>query len=80
MTTEAFTTWLQGYFELSDAKTLDERQVTIIKDHLALVFDKVTPDRNKKEETSPSQEITSFKKKRLGGYHPGSSGSGVLLC
>ena len=46
MTTEQFTIWLQGFFELSEEKTLSEKQVTIIKDHLALVFEKVTPDRN----------------------------------
>lgn len=49
MTTEQFTYWLQGFFEISDTKTLNAKQVQIIKDHLALVFDKVTPDRNKQE-------------------------------
>ena len=39
------------YFEnkrliLVPSKKLNEKQVTIIKDHLALVFDKVTPDRD----------------------------------
>ena len=47
MTTEQFTYWLQGFFEISEDKTLSEKQVLIIKDHLALVFDKVTPDRSK---------------------------------
>jgi hypothetical protein len=46
MTTEQFTIWLQGFFELSEEKKLSEKQVTIIKDHLALVFEKVTPDRS----------------------------------
>lgn len=46
MTTEQFTIWLQGFFELSGEKKLSEKQVLIIKDHLALVFDKVTPDRS----------------------------------
>lgn len=45
MTPERFTDWLQGFMEIGDPKTLDERQTQIIKDHLALVFDKVTPDR-----------------------------------
>ena len=48
MTTEQFTYWLQGFFEVSGDKKLNEKQVTIIKDHLALVFDKVTPDRDSK--------------------------------
>lgn len=46
MTTEQFTYWLQGFFEISEDKKLNERQVQIIRDHLALVFDKVTPDRS----------------------------------
>ncbi len=41
-----FTYWLQGFFEISDSNKLTEKQVQIIKDHLALVFDKVTPDRS----------------------------------
>lgn len=40
-----FTYWLQGFFEVSDAKKLDEKQVQIIKDHLDLVFNKLTPNR-----------------------------------
>lgn len=46
MNSTEFTYWLQGFFEISDAKKLDEKQVQIIKDHLALVFNKVTPNRN----------------------------------
>lgn len=34
-----FVYWLQGYFELSEDKTLTEKQVTTIKNHLALVFE-----------------------------------------
>lgn len=34
-----FVFWLNGLFELSDVKTLDEKQVKIIKEHLALVFE-----------------------------------------
>ena len=45
MDTTSFCYWLQGYFELSESKMLSSRQVQIIKDHLALVFNKVTPDR-----------------------------------
>ena len=42
MTTEQFTYWLQGYFELSGATTLNEQQVRIIKEHIALVLKKET--------------------------------------
>ena len=40
---EAFVFWLHGFFELSDTETLSDKQVKIIKEHLDLVFDKVTP-------------------------------------
>lgn len=44
MTAEQFTYWLQGFFELSGATTLNEQQVKIVKDHIALVMTKVTPN------------------------------------
>jgi len=44
MTPQDFTYWLQGFMEISDPKSLDEKQTQIIKDHLALVFKKETPD------------------------------------
>jgi hypothetical protein len=46
MQQDQFCYWLQGFFEISDSNKLTEKQVQIIKDHLALVFDKQTPDRN----------------------------------
>ncbi len=45
MTPEEFAYWLQGFFELAQPTSLDERQVKVIQDHLQLVFAKVTPDR-----------------------------------
>jgi hypothetical protein len=38
MTSKDFAYWLQGLFELGNIKTLDERQVDTIKNHLKLVF------------------------------------------
>lgn len=38
-----FVYWLQGYLEMSEAKTLSEEQVKIIKDHIKLVAVKATP-------------------------------------
>ena len=38
-----FTYWLNGFLELSGATTLNEQQVQVIKEHLALVMTKVTP-------------------------------------
>lgn len=38
MTAREFCYWMQGMFELTDPKTLDERQTDLIKRHLAMVF------------------------------------------
>lgn len=46
MTAEQFTYWLNGYFELSGATTLNEQQVKVVKDHIALVLKKETPVSN----------------------------------
>lgn len=45
MTPENFTYWLQGFFEVQNPSILGEVQTQIIKDHLALVFKKETPNR-----------------------------------
>lgn len=37
-----FIYWLQGFFEISEATTLNEKQINIIKEHLELCFEKVT--------------------------------------
>lgn len=42
MSAENFVFWLNGFFELSGATTLSEQQVAVIKEHLQLVFTKVT--------------------------------------
>jgi len=46
MTPENFAYWLKGLLEVGNPTSLDEKQLKIIKDHLDLVFTKVTPDRN----------------------------------
>ncbi len=44
MTPTQFSYWLKGFFELREGdKTASQRQIEIIKDHLNLVFSKVTP-------------------------------------
>lgn len=45
MTPEQFVYWLQGFFELSEDGTVNDRQAAIIRDHLNLVFLKKTPNR-----------------------------------
>ena len=37
-----FCYWLNGYFELSNSNELTPEQVVVIKEHLSLVFNKVT--------------------------------------
>ena len=44
MTPEQFVYWLQGFMEMAEPKNLSEKQVQMIKDHLAQVFTKKTPD------------------------------------
>lgn len=46
MTPERFTDWLQGFVEIQQSESITDTQWLIIKDHLKLVFDKKTPDRN----------------------------------
>jgi hypothetical protein len=43
MTNEQFCFWLQGFIEIGNPEALTKEQVQIIKDHLQLVFTKVTP-------------------------------------
>lgn len=43
MTERDFTYWLQGFMELANPKTITVKQTTIIKNHLNLVFNKLTP-------------------------------------
>ena len=43
MTAEQFTYWLQGFMEIGNPDNLSTEETQIIKDHLALVFNKQTP-------------------------------------
>lgn len=54
MNSETFCYWLQGFVELSDTDTISEKQWLMIKDHLKLVFDKKTPDRNPPFQINPT--------------------------
>jgi hypothetical protein len=38
VTSRDYAYWLQGFFELSDATTLNEKQTALIKSHLNMVF------------------------------------------
>jgi len=56
MTPENFCYWLQGSLEILSPAGLTSEQVTVIKDHLQLVFDKQTPVR----ESTPLPRTTDF--------------------
>lgn len=57
MNSTEFTYQLQGFFELSESKELNEKQVQIIKDHLNLVFNKVTPDYKTDKHTKTMEQF-----------------------
>lgn len=42
MNADQFCYWLQGFFEISGQKSISIEQTDVIKEHLQLVFDKVT--------------------------------------
>lgn len=44
MSEKNFCYWLQGFFEMTEADTLSKKQILMIKEHLNLVFTKVTGD------------------------------------
>jgi len=76
MTSRDFCFWLQGHFEISDAKALGEKETEMVKRHLALVFkheiDPAMPD--KTGELQATHDGTPFPPK-IGGHGPG----GMLL-
>lgn len=48
MTEREFCYWLQGWFELgAGPEGMSEDQVRVIREHLELVFEKVTPSKEK---------------------------------
>ena len=59
MTAEQFTYWLQGYFEINDPERISPLETKIIKDHLALVFKKETPNRTVVVPNTPPPYVTS---------------------
>jgi len=66
MNYEQFAIWLHGFLEISNAETLSKEEIQIIKDHLALLFEKKTPDHSKKKEEK--SEIDPFEKFIIYGF------------
>ena len=59
MNYEQFAIWLHGFLEISNADEINKEQTQIIKDHLALLFEKKTPIRKEKKE---EDTLEHFKK------------------
>lgn len=67
MTPEQFCYWLQGMLECKpDGCALSARETQVIKDHMALVFTKVTPDRG---ELTSEQEAAMRRIRRQKAFH-----------
>lgn len=66
MNEQTFCFWLQGFVELTESDGgsphISEKQWLVIKDHLQLVFDKKTPDRNQLDTPSIQRDPLSYKK------------------
>lgn len=63
---KSFVYWLNGFFELSGATTLNEQQVQVVKEHLALVMTKTTPSIVSPYPVYPSNPMPSDKLYPLG--------------
>lgn len=58
MTSRDFCYWLQGHFEISDPKTLGEKETLMIKKHLSLVFiHEIDPSMGGKEHQDKLNEV-----------------------
>lgn len=63
MSPQNFAYWLQGFFEISDAKTMSKEQVEIVRNHLDMCFvhvagnDSKTADKVKRAETDSDLEV-----------------------
>jgi D-aminopeptidase len=69
MTPEQFCYWLQGLMECrNEGDFLTARETAAIKDHLALVFTKVTPDRSEDVELTPEQIEEGLRAKRKAAF------------
>jgi hypothetical protein len=56
MTHRDFAYWLQGYMEINDPKTIDERSLQIIKEHMRVVLEH---QKNNQTVSSPFGTFTS---------------------
>lgn len=57
MSANHFISWLQGFIEISNDSTVDQNQWNLIKEHLQLVFEKVTSELDPND--PPQEDSTS---------------------
>jgi hypothetical protein len=70
MTSRDFCFWLQGFFEIQDPKSLDEKQLEAVKKHLSLVFiHEIDPSMGDKKEQD-----------KLNQHHHGSGKDLLMRC
>jgi hypothetical protein len=69
MTSDFFCAWLQGYVEIS-GETPTDAQWEMIKEHLGLVFNKITTKPNDKEILKSKENILEIMDKNAVNYTP----------
>jgi hypothetical protein len=60
MNYEQFAIWLHGFLEISNVESIDKNQTQIIKDHLALLFEKKTPIRREKKDINHLEILQKY--------------------
>lgn len=68
-----FCYWLKGFFELSGETDITEEQAAVIKEHLDLVFDKVTT-----KEVTPNPKVKKGSNQSL--FDPDAIVDPNLIC
>lgn len=81
MTPENFAYWLNGFIELTQGQTPNPAQWKSIKEHLDLVFKKVTPKVDVSiTQKTPQDWAEYFKKHPVVAQTVGVSPSGITVC
>lgn len=85
MTPEQFIYWLQGFMEVADPKSMDEKQLQVVKDHIALVLKKETPNRSLQipilaDPKMSTGEIKIITQPAIHPYQVGAAGNVCLSC
>ena len=77
-----FVFWLQGFFELSDEKTITEHQIDCIKKHLNMVFvHEIDPSYGKQDHQDVLNEIhNSLKPPAFPPSQTSVHGGGLIRC